>query len=447
MDARALAAYDRPVPRYTSYPTAAQFDVSVGPTQHRGWLGDLAGETATMYLHVPYCRRLCWYCACNTTAVNRAQSLDVYAEALLSELRSVAATTPDLVVGAVQWGGGTPSQLGPRRIAEVAQRLAASFDRLSGAEMSMEVDPRFCDDELVSTMKEIGVNRASLGVQDFDIEVQRAINRLQSVEDTASAIDRLKAGGIRRINIDLVYGLPLQTPARLARTLQAAVELGPDRFAVFGYAHVPWMKARQRLINAADLPAAEVRAEMAALVARTLVDAGYVRVGLDHYARPHDPLATAMARGQLRRSFQGYVVDESPWVVGLGASAISSLPRGFTQNAADATRYGALVASLGLATVRGMELCEDDRLRGEVIGRLMCSYTADIAELCRRHDVAVERFLAGVPGLPSLVEDGLADVEDGKLIVTERGRPLVRFVCAAFDRHFVAAAGRHSSGI
>jgi len=447
MDAKTVASYDRPVPRYTSYPTAAQFHGAVGPVQHRAWLPDLVRTCSTVYLHVPFCARLCWYCACHTSAVNRPESLDSYARALLKEIDLVAGIVPELLVGSIQWGGGTPSHLGAANIIEVAKRLAARFDRRGGSETSMEVDPRYCDDALVATMRDIGVDRASLGVQDFDIDVQQAINRLQSIDDTASAISRLRTAGIAHINLDLVYGLPLQTPETLARTLDAALELAPDRFAVFAYAHVPWMKARQRLIDPAKLPAAGARAAMAGLVAQRLVDGGYRQVGLDHYARPTDSLATAAEHGRLRRSFQGYVVEDQPSVVGFGASAISSLPRGYTQNAPDPARYRTLIEAGCFASVRGLELTAADRLRGEIIERLMCTFSIDLAEVCRRHDVSAGSFLEGIRALPALVDDGLVSRDGEKLYVTERGRPLVRFVCAAFDPHLKYVDGRHSRGI
>ena len=402
---------------------------------------------STVYLHVPFCARLCWYCACHTSAVNRPESLDSYARALLKEIDLVASTVPELLVGSIQWGGGTPSQLGAANIAEVAKRLAGRFDRRGGSETSMEVDPRFCDDTLVATMRDIGVDRASLGVQDFDIDVQQAINRLQSVGDTASSISRLRAAGIARINLDLVYGLPRQTPETLARTLDAALELAPDRFAVFAYAHVPWMKARQRLIDPASLPAAAARAAMADLVAQRLVDGGYSRVGLDHYARPSDSLATAAQHGRLRRSFQGYVVEEQPSVVGLGASAISSLPRGYTQNAPDPARYRTLIEAGCFAAVRGLELTAADRLRGEIIERLMCTFSIDLGDVCRRHNVPVGSLIGGIAALPALLDDGLVRRDGEMLHVTERGRPLVRFVCAAFDPHLAYVDGRHSRGV
>lgn len=447
MDATTIATYDRSVPRYTSYPTAAQFHGAVGAVQHRTWLADLERAGSTVYLHVPFCARLCWYCACHTAAMNRSESLGAYARALTKEIDLVSEAVPGLLVGQIQWGGGTPSQLGAANLVAVAKRLAARFDRRSGSETSMEVDPRFCDEDFVATMREIGVDRVSFGVQDFDVDVQKAINRLQSIEDTASAIARIRAAGIARINIDLVYGLPKQTPETLARTLDAALALAPDRFAVFAYAHVPWMKARQRLIDTESLPGAEARAAMANLVAGRLVEAGYRKIGLDHYARPVDGLSTAADRGRLRRSFQGYVVADQPTVVGLGASAISSLPRGYTQNIVDPGRYQALIEAGCFASARGLELTAADRLRGEIIERLMCSFSVDLDDVCRRHGASAPSFISEIAQLARLVDDGLVRRDGETLHVTERGRPLVRFVCAAFDAHLAHADGRHSRGI
>lgn len=447
MDARTIAAYDRPVPRYTSYPTAAQFQPAVGPAEHAAWLADLAGQTAAVYLHVPFCRQLCFYCACNTTAMNRPDTLEAYAGALAGEIERVARAAPAVVVGSVQWGGGTPSQLGPERLLRVGRRLATLFDVRSDREMSMEVDPRYCDPALADAMVMLGVTRVSLGVQDFDLAVQEAINRLQSPDLTAAAIARLRQAGLRHFNIDLVYGLPRQTMDTLSRTLDEAIALGPDRFAVFGYAHVPWMKPRQAVIDAATLPGAAERAAMADLVEHKLVGAGYLKVGLDHFARPGDALARAAEQHRLRRNFQGYVADEWPWVIGIGASSISSLPQGYTQNAADAASYMAAIEEGGLATVRGIAWSAVDRLRGDVIGELMCHFEVDLADVCHRHDAALQTFLSEVPGLASLIDDGLVSLDGARLTVTEHGRPLVRSVCAAFDRHYTGGEGRHARAI
>ncbi|HTR85752.1 MAG TPA: oxygen-independent coproporphyrinogen III oxidase [Reyranella sp.] len=447
MDPDILAAYDRPVPRYTSYPTAAQFDKAVGPAQHADWLRDLNGQAACLYVHVPFCRELCWYCACNTMAMNRPGTLDSYADALDAELLRVARIAPGMILDGIQWGGGTPSQLGPVRLRRVGRRIAALFDQRADAENSLEIDPRQCNGPLAEAIAEIGVTRVSLGVQDFDPAVQKAINRRQSFETTARAIGLLRGEGIRRFNLDLVYGLPHQTMASLERTLDLALELAPSRFAVFGYAHVPWMKPHQKLIDAAALPDASLRAEMAERVAGRLVAAGYMRVGLDHFARPDDALALAARSGGLKRNFQGYVADDSPWLVGIGASAISSLPRGFTQNTADPGWYIAAVANGPFATARGVALTDDDRLRASIIEHLMCEGGVDLREQCRRFKVDTEAFVTTVDALPSLARDGLVALEDGMVRITEEGRPLVRFVCAAFDRHYTGQPGRHSQGI
>jgi oxygen-independent coproporphyrinogen-3 oxidase len=442
-----IAAYDRPVPRYTSYPTAAQFTSAVGSAEHVRWLNDLKGDFAALYLHVPFCRQLCWYCACHTMAMRSERTLERYSAALRHELRMLAAAAADLIVGSVQWGGGTPSQLGAAKLRKIGGDIKDHFDRRAGAEMSMEIDPRYCDADLVEAMAAIGVNRASLGVQDFDVAVQQAINRTQSFELTQSALRRLRAAGIARINIDLVYGLPRQTEASLARTLDQAIALDADRFAVFAYAHVPWMKLHQRLIDTDRLPQAAERAAMATLVAERLTAAGYAQVGLDHFARPGDALERATRDRTLRRSFQGYICDESAWVVGAGASAISSLPQGYSQNVVDVAGYMSAVEQGRFATVRGVAVDADDRLRADIIARLMCTYAADIDAICHRHGVAPRQFLETISGLDQLKQDGLVMVDRGHLEVTDLGRPLVRSVCAAFDRYYRGLEGRYSRGI
>lgn len=447
MEASTIAAYDKPVPRYTSYPTAAQFDSSVGPDEHSAWLEDLNGTSAAIYLHVPFCREVCFYCACHTGAMRRPGTLDAYAGALVRELEQVSSAALDVTIHSVQWGGGTPSQLGAARLVAVGRRLSAMFDMCADREMSMEVDPRHCDVALVEAMATLGVTRASLGVQDFDIDVQRAINRLQSLETTAAALERLRAAGIGHCNIDLVYGLPCQTLASLSRTLDQAVALEPDRFAVFAYAHVPWMKPRQALIDVETLPGAAQRAAMADLVSDRLAGAGYVKLGLDHYAKPGDALALAATQRRLRRNFQGYVAERSPWVVGVGASAISCLPRGFAQNASKTVDYMVGIERMGSATARGIAWSATDRLRGDVISELMCHFDVDLAEVCERHGVALQSLLDDVPALEPLIDDGVVLREGPRLVLTERGRPLVRSVCAAFDRHYTGAEGRHARGI
>lgn len=447
MEPAILAIYDRPVPRYTSYPTAAQFDSSIGPEQHGGWLSELRGGEAALYLHIPFCRQLCWYCACHTMAMRREGALDAYATALEREILLLAQAAPGFMVDSMQWGGGTPTQLGADRLLAIGHLVDTVFDRRSNAEISMEVDPRHCDEATVQAMAELGVTRVSFGVQDFDERVQRAINRVQSFETTLATLERVRGAGMTRVNVDLVYGLPSQTLETLARTLDLALALAPDRFAVFGYAHVPWMKPHQRLIPSETLPDATARSAMAALVSEKIVAGGYVRVGLDHYARPGDKLAQALAARRLQRNFQGYVADDSPWVVGVGASAISSLPAGFSQNIADPAEYMKAMERGGFATARGITVSLEDRLRGDIISQLMCLYTADVGEACKKHGAEARAFLSTIDGLAPLIRDGLVLIDGDRLAVTDRGRPLVRSVCAAFDRYYTGIEGRHSRGI
>lgn len=382
-------------------------------------------------------------------AMRREGTLDSCAAVLERELTLIAHAAWDFIIGLVQWGGGTATQLGAGRLRVIGRLVDDLFDRRCDAEISMEVDPRHCDETTVEAMAALGVTRVSFGVQDFDEAVQRAINRAQSFETTATTVERVHRAGMTKINLDLIYGLPNQTLETLTRRLDLALALSPDRFAVFDYAHVPWMKPHQKLIPNETLPGVAARSAMAALVSDRLVGDGYVRVGLDHYhyARPSDKLAWAVANRRLQRNFQGYVADESPWVVGIGASAISYLPGGFSQNIADPAGYMAAIDQGGFATARGFAVGPDDRLRGDITGQLMCSYSADIGETCRKYGADATAFPAEIDGLAALVCDGLVSIDREQLAVTDHGRPLVRSVCAAFDRFYTGAQGRHARGI
>ena len=383
---RTISRHDRSlrVPRYTSYPTAAQFTEAVGSAQQAAWLADCGERPASLYLHVPFCESLCHYCACHTLVVRRQSVLEGYAALLLHEadllLRRLAARPP---LVAIQWGGGTPTHLGPTLFEETAAALRQRFPLAPGAEHATEIDPRFCGPGLAEALARAGITRASLGVQDFAPAVQEAIGRRQSLEQTRRAVEALRAVGIRAINLDLVYGLPLQTPESLARTLEQALSLAPDRLAVFGYAHVPWMKRHQELIPAESLPGAAAREAMAALIDERLQAAGFAKIGLDHYARPEDALARAAAAGRLRRSFQGYSDQPAEVILGLGASAISTLPGGYLQNASGVRAWRQAIQSGRLAGVRGVALDAEERLRARVIEALMCNFRADLAALAQ----------------------------------------------------------------
>jgi oxygen-independent coproporphyrinogen-3 oxidase len=350
-------------------------------------------------------------------------------------------------LAALQLGGGTPTELGGDGLQRLAERIAARFAIDKGTEISIETDPRYLTPARAVTLGAIGVTRASLGVQDFSPAVQRAINRWQPVETTARAMEALRRAGIERINIDLVYGLPLQTLDMLAATLERTVALGPSRIAVFGYAHVPWMARRQRAIDEATLPDMATRQAMALLTARELVAAGYIAIGIDHYALPDDPLAVAAHEGRLRRNFQGYTDVPAVPQVGLGASAISQLPQGFTQNIVDMRRYAEAIDGGGYATARGRALGDGDRLAADVIERLMCDFAVDLEAVARRHGVPATVFDDDLDRLRPYVERGVVDLDGRVVRVPTAGRIATRLICAAFDHYLPNSGARHSSAV
>ena len=438
-----LALAERSVPRYTSYPTAPHFTAAVDPETYAGWLAALPSNARlSLYLHVPYCTHLCLYCGCNTKAARKRDPIDRYACRLLDEIWLTEQQLGRRRVTHLHWGGGTPSILGEAWLDGVADRLAEAFDLSALDEHAIELDPRRVSKELVCALARMGVNRVSLGVQDFSPQVQQAIGRIQPFEQVARTVDWLRAAGISRINIDLMYGLPHQSVDDVARSARLAASLAPQRLALFGYAHVPWLKTHQRLIDEASLPGAAARLEQARVAGEVLVAEGFVTVGLDHFAEPGDALAIAARTGSLHRNFQGYTTDESDALIGLGASAIGRLPQGFVQNAPDVASYSRAVEAGRFATVKGLALTEDDRLRGAIIERLMC----DMA-------VGLDRVAPGQWGmadfaqLSDLMASGVVRVEGPRIEVMEAGRPFLRLVAAVFDAYLPRNRGRHSIAV
>ncbi|QQS13270.1 MAG: oxygen-independent coproporphyrinogen III oxidase [Rhodospirillales bacterium] len=449
MDLATLLRHERAVPRYTSYPTAAQFHAGVGAATYRGWLRALPeGRPISLYAHIPFCRSICWYCACHTQVARRADDLAAYARLGAQELDMIAA---DIGEGrplvAIQFGGGTPTEIGGAALKRLIARATARFRLAPGAEISVETDPRYVSRSLVASLAAAGVTRASLGVQDFDPVVQRAINRLQPEETTRACVAMLRGAGIDRVNVDLVYGLPRQTLETLARTLTTTIDLRPSRIAVFGYAHVPWMSKRQRAIDEAALPDMAARHAMAALVAARLEGAGYRRIGLDHYALPDDPLALAAEVGAVRRNFQGYTDVPAVPMIGLGATAISLLPDGYAQNATKVADYAAAIGERRYATARGVAVRPEDRLVGDVIERLMCDFEVDLDEVADRHGMPSGAFVDDLARLRPYAEDGIVRIDGARVRVAEAARDGVRLVCAAFDHHLPASGGRHSRAV
>jgi oxygen-independent coproporphyrinogen-3 oxidase len=441
-----IAKYDGRAPRYTSYPTAVQFTPQVDAGVYRGWLSALpAGEAVSLYLHIPFCARLCWYCGCNTRGVNRHEPIGEYVQLLLRELRLLEAALPArLPVSAIHFGGGTPNMLKPGELDAIFAGLREVFDVLPDAEIAAELDPAVLTEEWVQAAAGHGLSRASLGVQNLDPVVQKAVNRIEDKEDIAACMEWLRKAGVEAINLDLMYGLPAQTVANTLSTINAIVELRPTRLALFGYAHVPWMKAHQKLIDEAALPGPAERLEQSEAAAARLQGAGYVQIGLDHFALPQDELAVAAMEGRLHRNFQGYTTDAATTLLGLGASAIGSTPQGYVQNHAQELQWRKAVAAGELPVARGVAVTADDRFRGEIIERLMCDLEVDLGEICERHDRGLSELSAERARLRPLQADGLLEVHGARIRVTEAGRHLVRSACLAFDAHTDTEGLRHS---
>ncbi len=449
-----LARYDGVrVPRYTSYPTAPHFTPAIGADQYRNWLGNLsAGTEVSLYLHIPFCESMCWYCGCHTKVVARYQPVAEYLEHLQCEVNRVADVVPGrLRVRHLHWGGGTPNMVAPDDFTKMMATLRARFDLVEGAEVAVEIDPRTLTPEHVRAMAEAGVNRASLGVQDFNPDIQRAIHRVQPYAMTAEAMTRLRDAGIAAINLDMMYGLPGQTVEDCRESAELALSLRPDRLAVFGYAHVPWMKSHQKKINEAALPDGPARWRQFAAITERLTQAGFEPIGLDHFAAPHDELAVAQRAGRLRRNFQGYTPDDSSVLIGFGASAIGALPQGYVQNAPDFHAYASAIEAGHLAVARGIMVSDDDRLRRDLIERLMSDLTVDLEQVAARHGLEADHFDPELGALDALAADGLVERDGRRLIIPEDARPLVRVVAAAFDRHLLSSqqngTARHSRAV
>jgi len=426
------------LPRYTSYPTAPVFSPKVGPTECAEWINAVPSEESTsLYLHIPFCRSMCWYCGCHTTISERDQPILDYLDVLQREIASVGEARQDkLNVGEIHFGGGTPTIVKPEEFIALMGVLSSNFAIGPAARIAVEIDPRTLTVEMAEALGQTGVTRASLGVQSFDPVVQKAINRIQSEETTAATVGSLRANGINAINFDLIYGLPFQDVRSCIDTVERAIKMRPDRFAVFGYAHVPGFKKHQRLIDENALAGAYERNQQAEAISETLVSAGYKQIGLDHFALPEDDLATASINGRLHRNFQGYTTDECRALIGFGASSIGRFAQGYVQNEVPLGLYARRIADGGLATAKGYALTSEDRLRADVIERLMCDFGADLEQIAASHGFDPTLLWDGNTRLAELIDDGVATLEAGKLLVSERSRFMIRAVASAFDAYF-----------
>ncbi len=446
-DADLLRRYDRPGPRYTSYPTAPQFSTDFGEAQLREVAlasnGDPIPRRLSLYVHVPFCLSPCFYCGCNRIITRDKARAETYLARLYREIGMMAALFDrDREAIQVHFGGGTPNFLSPAQIREVMETLRSQF-RFSAAserDVSIELDPRFISPADVAELAGIGFNRASLGVQDFDPAVQAAVNRIQGVEETRAIIEACRAHGFRSVNVDLIYGLPKQDPEGFARTLDTVVAMRPDRLAIYGYAHLPELFKPQKQIDATDLPTPEAKLGLLQLAIETLTRAGYSYIGMDHFALPDDALARAQANGSLHRNFMGYTTHADSDLVGLGVSAISHIGDSFSQNPRDLPGWQVAIDQGRLPVFRGMRLDEDDRLRADLIQQLMCQGEIPVRALERRYGIDFEDYFAdALEQLRPLQADGLVRVEPGLIAATAQGRLLLRNIAMCFDRYLQPA--------
>jgi oxygen-independent coproporphyrinogen-3 oxidase len=443
VDPDLLRRYDRPGPRYTSYPTAPQFSTGFGEAQLREAAlvsnGDPIPRRLSLYVHVPFCMSPCFYCGCNRIITRDLSRAETYLARLYREIDMTAALFDrDREVIQLHFGGGTPNFLSPAQLRDVVDCLRRHFLFSSSPErdLSIELDPRFISASDVAALGAIGFDRASLGVQDFDPLVQEAVNRVQSVEETRTVVDACRANGFRSVNIDLIYGLPKQNAAGFSQTLDTVIDMRPDRLAVYSYAHLPELFKAQQQIDAADLPDPDTKLGLLQLAIDKLTQAGYVYIGMDHFALPDDALARAQDRGNLHRNFMGYTTHADSDLIGLGVSAISHIGNSFSQNPRDLPSWQVAIDSGRLPVARGMVLDEDDQLRADLIQQLMCQGEVPVAALERRYAIDFDTYFAdALRDLEPLVADGLVRREPGRILATTRGRLLLRNIAMCFDRY------------
>lgn len=441
-----IQRYAKPLPRYTSYPTANHFG-PVSSAQYRAWLAALP-ETATLslYAHIPFCEQLCWYCGCSTKAVRRYEPVAHYLDVLLREIEVLGPLVPKKHrVTHMHWGGGSPDILKAEHIVRLGTALRESFHFDPHAEVAAEIDPRLLTTDQADAFARIGINRISIGVQDFDPKVQDAIGRTQTYETTSKVVGYFRDRGVGSINVDLVYGLPHQTVESVTRTLDQVLTLKPDRIAIFGYAHLPSRLKHQRLIDESALPGPMQRFEQARTLSNLLVKAGYAQLGLDHFARQDDTLATK----SLQRNFQGYTTDTADALLGLGATAISRLPQGYAQNAVPVDEYERRVGADGLATARGHAMRGDDDARAFAIERLMCEFSLSFADLKRRFGKQADALVADAQAVCAQDEDGFIERTSDGFRLTAKGKPFVRNICADLDAYLThdIAQRRHALSV
>jgi len=438
-DESLLAKYNISGPRYTSYPTALEFTEDYDQQSYLTCLNQLPeNKSLSLYIHIPFCQNICYYCACNKIITKDRSKSDKYVENLLKEIILVSAQIGDNKLRQIHWGGGTPTYLSIEQIAKIMNTIRESFDvpDEDSTEISIEIDPRALDISDIKTLAQLGFNRMSMGVQDFDLKVQQAVNRVQSYEMTRDMIDEARAYGFKSINLDLIYGLPFQTKQTFEQTLKLVMDISPDRISVFNYAHLPHRFKPQRRINSEDLPSAVEKLSIFQYIIENLQQNGYLYIGMDHFAKPDDELAIAQKQGCLHRNFQGYTTHEEYELIGVGVSSIGSINGHYHQNVRDIEEYYQALANDQLPSWRGVEVNTDDLLRKRVIFDLICHFELTMSKIEQDYSIDFKRYFSNeLAMLAPFVEDALVQIDNDAIKVTNRGRLLIRNICMLFDAY------------
>ncbi len=436
-----IKRYDKAGPRYTSYPTALELHHGFTEAHYREEIvkSNALGGPLSLYFHIPFCDTVCFYCACNKIVTKNRQHAEPYLANLLKEIALQGGLfDSNRVVNQLHWGGGTPTFLNAQQMQQLmdATRQHFSLKEDDTGEYSIEIDPRETNSETIKHLRSLGFNRISLGVQDFDPAVQKAVNRLQTEAQTFGVLEQARAEGFRSTNIDLIYGLPLQTVESFSKTLDRVLQVSPDRFSIFNYAHIPTRFKTQRQINDADMPNAKVKLDILQMVGQTLLAAGYVYIGMDHFAKPDDELAIAQREGKLYRNFQGYSTHSDCDLIGFGITSIGRVGDVYSQNVKDLESYDQLLSQDKLPVFKGVTLDEDDKCRAEIITQLICNFQLTFSQIERVYAISFdEYFRAEIEALKPMEEDGLLNLTEEGIEVLSAGRFLIRNICMVFDKY------------
>ncbi len=441
-----ILKYDKQIPRYTSYPTAPHFNLEINSDIHKSWLKDLPeDENLSLYFHIPFCNQLCWYCGCYTKATQRYAPVEDYVHILAREIKIVKnLLKKNHQISHIHFGGGSPTILIPQTFEFLINLIKQEFKITKNAEIAIEVDPRNINEEKVATYAKAGINRVSIGVQDFNLEVQKAINREQSFEVVYDCIKLFRKYNINDINLDLIYGLPKQTLEMIQRNIDYSLLLEPSRIALFSYAHVQWMKKHMRLIDEKDLPSAKVKINMYEKAANMLEKSGYKAIGLDHFAKENNEMFLAIKDKKLKRNFQGYSTDKASSIIGFGASSISYLPNGYIQNTLDFEEYKKEILNEKLPTKKGIKIKQEDKIRKEIIDQIMCFLEVDLNEIQKKFNLKPDHFINEIKAFKELQKDNLVKIKNQKITINPKTRQIARVASSIFDEYLKADNKKHS---